>query len=250
MIKKSIFQFGIICVAFFIVLTIYQIGFVNRLIIPSPIDIIREFFELFFNRNFYSSAIITLYRVLLATIISLFFGITIGILLGHSKRTNEIIEPFLDFFRSIPISALFPVFMLFFGVGNLTKIALCVFATTLIIILNTSYGTKHSNKANINLANVYNRNWKFKIIHIVFPQSLPHIFAGIRTGVSISLVLIIFYEMFVGATDGLGYLIMDSKLQYNISEMYALILFLGLVGYGINKLILFYEKRAVNWTGK
>ena len=248
MINKNIYQFGILSIAFLLVLTIYQIGVVNRLILPNPTEIIKEFIGLFFDSTFYSSAILTLLRVFLATLISLFLGITLGLFLGHSKRSNEIIEPFIDFFRSIPISALFPVFMLFFGVGNLTKITLCVFATTLIIILNTSYGTKHSTNAHINLAKVYNRTWKFKMLHVVFPQSLPHIFAGIRTGVSISLVLIIFYEMFVGATDGLGFLIMDSKLKYNISEMYALILFLGFVGYGINKLILFYEKRMVHWT--
>ena len=84
---------------------------------------------------------------------------------------------------------------------------------------------------------------------VVFFETLPQSFVGVRTGISISLVVIIVAEMFIGATDGLGHRIIDAQISYNLPDMYGSILVTGAMGYGLNILFLAIENMLVHWSG-
>ena len=234
-------------VMFIVFFIIYYLGVFNSLMFPNPLVVLKNVFILLFELSFYVDFSVTFYRVVLAILLSVIVGVPIGLFIGYSKKVYLALEFIIDFFRSIPVSALFPIFMLLFGIGDMSKIFSSAWATTLIIIVNTSYGVKHATKSYLKMARVYRVGGWFRFVHIILPQALPHILSGVRIGLSISLIIVIIFEMFAGAVNGLGYAIMDAQLAYRIPEMYALILLIGVFGYLFNKVLLLFEKRTVHW---
>jgi NitT/TauT family transport system permease protein len=223
---------------------------VNPVLIPTPWAVIVKFAQLFYNGEIWRDLFATLYRLFFGFALSIVIGIPLGLVLGSSKRLSDSIEFPIDFLRSIPASALFPMFLLFFGIGDTAKISVVIFSCSLIIIIYTIYGVKNCKESRIKVAKVMKAD-KFSIFtKIIFPESLPHIFAGIRISVSIALILVVVTEMFIGTKYGLGKLIYDSHLMFRISTMYAAIFITGILGYVLNKIFLLVEARVFHWAGK
>jgi len=233
---------------FLVAILLFYLGIFNKLMFPNPIFVFQRLFELIISKEMYSNLFLTLNRVILGTCISILIGVPFGLVLGYFSKLYDVFEFIIDFFRSIPVTALFPLFMLFFGIGNTSKIMLGAWIATLVIIVNTSYGVRHANKAYLKLAKIYKTSKKYVFLDIVFPGALPSIFSGLRVGVSLVLVVVIVTEMFIGSVNGLGQSILNAQLKYEIPEMYALIIITGILGYILNKLFLILEKRTIHWT--
>jgi len=223
---------------------------VNPVLIPTPGDVAIKIWKLFYTGEIWLNLLSTIYRLLLGFVISLALGIPLGLLLGASKKIANSLEFLIDFFRSIPASALFPMFLLFFGIGDTANISVVVFSCTLVIIIYTMYGVKNAKDARIGMAKVLNAS-KFNIFtKIILPESLPHIFAGARISISIALILVVVTEMFIGTKCGLGMLIYDSQQMFRIPTMYGVILLVGAIGYGLNKVFVVIESKVFHWAGK
>jgi NitT/TauT family transport system permease protein len=85
---------------------------------------------------------------------------------------------------------------------------------------------------------------------VIFYETLPQTFVGLRTAVSLALVVIIVAEMFIGATDGIGHRIIDAQISYSLTDMYGSILVAGAMGYGLNLMLLTVERSLIHWSGK
>ncbi len=232
---------------FALAVIIYYLGIFNKLLFPNPAIILKEFVLLLTNKEIVSEFGLTFSRVLATVLISALIGIPAGLVLGYNKSLYRSFEFVIDFCRSIPPIALFPLFMLFLGIGDSSKIAYGVWVASLVILVNTSYGVFHLNKAYLKIAQVYNATKLYLFSHIIFPAALPNIFAGLRIGASLSLMAIIVTEMFIGSSNGLGHAILDAQLNYKIPQMYAIILMTGLMGYLINQVLMLIEKRTIHW---
>jgi len=223
---------------------------INPVLIPTPWTVMVKFAQLFFSGEIWSDLFATLYRLFFGLALSTVIGIPLGLLLGSSKRLSNSTEFLLDFFRSIPASALFPMFLLFFGIGDTSKISVVVFSCCLIIMIHTMYGVKNCKEARIKVAKVLKANKTAIFTKIIFPESLPHIFVGLRISISIALILVVVAEMFIGTKYGLGRLISDSHLMFRISTMYVAIFTTGILGYVLIKIFLLVETRVFHWAGK
>lgn len=247
--NNKIFSYLVIPVLLFVIwYIIYIFGIFNPLMFPNPIKIILEFFRLLSDKEMLFNITRTLWRVIGAIIIGALIGVPLGLLFGYFEKLYTIFEFVIDFFRSIPVTALFPLFMLFFGIGNLSKIVLASWMISLIILVNTAYGVRHSNKSHLKMAKVYGVKKSYLFTNVIFFGAMPYIFSGLRIGVSLALIIIIVTEMFIGAVDGLGYAILDAQLAYRIPEMYAIIILTGIIGYLLNRAFLFSEKKMIHWT--
>ncbi len=225
------------------------IKIVNPILFPSPIDVIEKLFLLLFKGEIWSDLFATCYRLILGFLLAVSIGTPLGLILGYFKKSFEYFEFIIDFFRSIPASALFPMFLLFFGIGDKAKLSVVIFSCSLIIIIYTIYGVKNCNEARIKSTKVMKAS-NFQIfIKIIFPESFPHIFAGLRISISIALILVVVTEMFIGTRFGLGKLIYDSHLMFQIPKMYSIIILTGVIGYLLNKLFLLIEKTIFHWEG-
>lgn len=246
--NNKILSYLVIPVLLFIIwYAIYIFRIFNPLMFPNPFNIMLEFFRLFSDNEILFDITRTLWRVIGAIIIGSLIGVPLGLLFGYFKRLYAMFGFVIDFFRSIPATALFPLFMLFFGIGNLSKIALTSWMISLIILVNTAYGVRHSNKSYLKMAKVYDVKKSYLFTNIIFFGAMPHIFSGLRIGVSLALIIIIVTEMFIGAVNGLGNAILNAQLIYDIPKMYAIIILTGVIGYFLNKIFLFIEKKQIHW---
>jgi NitT/TauT family transport system permease protein len=222
---------------------------VDAIFLPTPWSVIESMAEGFISGSLAKDMFVTIGRSLAGFLIAAAIGVPLGLLVGRIKMLSNATQPTIDFFRSIPATALFPLFLFFFGIGDKAKIAIVVYACSLIVLVNTAYGAMQVKRPRIFCAQVMGAG-RFDIFwKIIIPESAPGIFAGLRVALSLSFVLIVVTEMFIGTTVGLGYQIMNAQMVYRIPDMYAGIVVAGIVGYLANRSLLSVEARVLHWVG-
>ena len=192
----------------------------------------------------------TVYRTAASTLIAAVIAIPLGIVLSSSERLYRSLEFVIDFFRSTPASAMFPLFLVLFGVGDETKIAVAAFGAILVILFNVAYGVMNARKTRLLAAKVMGASRWRVLFDVMLLESLPQTFVGLRNGVSLALVIIVVAEMFIGSQDGLGHSVFEAQQLFDMPRMYAAIFAAGALGYGLNLLFLLIERRFVHWSGK
>ncbi|MFC3394192.1 ABC transporter permease [Brenneria rubrifaciens] len=222
----------------------------NPVLLPSPTETLSYLFHAFGDAGMRQDIASTLYRTLMAFAFAAAIGVPLGIILGSSETVYRSVEFLIDFFRSTPSSALIPLFLLIFGITDANKIAIAAFAAVLVILFNSAYGVMNAKKTRVMAAQVMGVSRWHIFKDIMLMESLAQTFVGLRTGVSMALVIVIVAEMFIGSENGLGHRIIDAQQIFNIRDMYASILITGALGYLLNLLFLLIEKRIVHWSGK
>lgn len=229
---------------------LYYLEIFSPLLFPSPIDVFADLSNLFFSGAINDDILVTLYRLVIGFALGIFFGVPFGLLMGSSKLFHDLFEFPLDFFRSLPVTALFPLFLLFFGVGDLSKIAMVFAFNFPVMVINSAYGVLHSSKKRILMAKSFGATKLFIFRKIIFWESLPQTFVGMRLALSISLIIVIVAEMFLGTQTGLGQKLFDAYSTNLVERLFAIILVIGLLGYFLNKIFLVIERRILTWKGK
>lgn len=223
---------------------------VDKNLLPSPFATLAETWRQIVDGDMIADFTATLYRVAYSFGISAVLGVPLGILLGANQTLYRSFEFIIDFFRSMPATAMFPLFLLLFGLGDFSKIAVAAFAGLLVILFNVAYGVMNARPTRMLAATSMGASRLRVFRDVIFYETLPQTFVGLRTGVSIALVVIIVAEMFIGAFDGLGHRIIDAQISYQLEDMYGSILAAGVMGYGLNLIFLLLENRLVHWTAK
>ena len=229
-----------------------KLNMVSSLFLPSPEKVAIEFFRLITlsEGNLLIDFLITAIRVFAAFIAACTLGIPVGLLMGYFKKVYDSLEFVVEFFRAIPPTALFPLFLLFFGIGDLAKISIAFWGGFLIVIINSMYGIKNANKLRIKAAVIMKASKVSLFTKVILPEAMPQIMAGMRTALSLTLILIVVVEMFIGTSVGLGHRIINAQLVYETPEMYSAIIMAGLLGFFLNKIFIILERRFVHWSGK
>ncbi|MEL6492937.1 MAG: ABC transporter permease [Cyanobacteria bacterium J06621_3] len=223
---------------------------VQPVLLPSPVSTFLALGTGVLGGDLLLDFWLTLYRTLYAFVIAAILGVPVGILLGSNERLYKSFEFLIDFFRSTPATAMFPLFLVVFGIGDFSKIAVAAFAGALVIFFNVAYGVMNTRKTRIMAAKAMGTpKWRI-FIDVIFFETLPQTFIGLRTAISLTLVVIIVAEMFVGSTNGMGQRIIDSQQVFDMPGMYASIIATGVMGYGLNQLFLLTENKFIHWKGK
>jgi len=223
---------------------------VDPVLLPPPTDTFRAMWTGMTKGKLGSDFMHTVERTVYATVIAAVIAIPLGIFLGASERLYRSVEFVIDFFRSTPATAMFPLFLLLFGLGEFSKISVAAFAAWLVIVFNVAYGVMNARQTRILAARSMGAGTLRIFKDVIFLETLPQTFVGLRTAVSVALVVIIVAEMFIGAVDGLGHRIIDAQISYQLTDMYGSILVAGAMGYGANLLFLVIEKVFVHWSGR
>ncbi|MBX9776160.1 MAG: ABC transporter permease [Xanthobacteraceae bacterium] len=223
---------------------------VDPVLLPSPGDTFRAMYKGMAGGRLSFDFVKTVERTVISTLIAAGSAIPLGIFLGASQRLYRSVEFVIDFFRSTPASAMFPLFLVLFGVGNETKIAVAAFGAALVILFNVAYGVMNARKTRILAARVMGASRVQVLTGVVLLESMPQTFVGLRNGVSLALVIVVVAEMFIGSTDGLGHRVFEAQQLFNMPDMYAAIFAAGALGYGLNLLFLVAERYFVHWSGK
>jgi ABC-type nitrate/sulfonate/bicarbonate transport system permease component len=225
-------------------------GLLNTKLVPAPGPTLVATWNALLTGTMAHDLLQTLIRVVYAFAFAAGIGVPLGILIGAKERIYRSIEFLIDFFRSTPSTAMFPLFMLIFGLGEEGKISLAAFAAFLIIVFNVAYGVLNARKTRILAARSMGASSLRIFADVIFLETLPQIFVGLRAGVSIALVVVVVAEMFIGGVDGMGHRIIEDQYSYNLKDMYGSLLVSGAFGYGLNYLFLLVERHFVHWAGR
>ncbi len=229
---------------------VVRLGFIKPILLPTPADTVAALITGLAGGPLLTDFAMTVWRTLQAFVIAAALGVPLGVLLGSNERAYRSVEFLIDFFRSTPSSALIPLFLLIFGVSDVNKVAIAAFGAFLIVIFNSAYGVINARKQRVMAARVMGASrWQiFK--DVLIWESLQPSFVGLRSAVSMALVIVIVAEMFIGSDTGLGHRIIDAQQVLNVKSMYAAILAAGALGYALNILFLIAERRIVHWSGR
>jgi len=221
-------------------------GLVDGTFLSPPSAVINAFFKLYLSGDLWVHLSSSLKRSLVGLLIAILLGTGLGIFLGWFKRFEYVLDPVFQTFRQMSAFALFPVFILFFGIGEVSKTVIIFWASLWPILLNTINGVKNVEQLLIDSAKSMGASQSFIFLKVVLPAAAPGIFTGIRLGGAYSILALVAAEM-IGADAGLGFLVLYSQETFNIPEMYAAIVGLALVGLGLNYALTFLEARVTGW---
>jgi ABC-type nitrate/sulfonate/bicarbonate transport system permease component len=229
---------------------VVRFGFIKPILLPPPADTITSLINGLAGGPLLKDFAVTLWRTCQAFMIAAVVGVPLGVVLGSNERAYRSVEFLVDFFRSTPSSALIPLFLMIFGVSDINKVAIAAFGALLIVVFNSAYGVINARKQRVMAAKVMGASrWQiFK--DVLIWESLQPSFVGLRSAVSMALVIVIVAEMFIGSDSGLGNRIINSQQVMNVRDMYASILAAGAMGYTLNVLFLMAERRIVHWSGR
>ncbi|WP_197318812.1 ABC transporter permease [Saccharomonospora sp. NB11] len=222
---------------------------------PPPTEILSQAVEVFFSGpagslfladTVFDDVLPSLGRVFGSWAIAVVLGVAVGTALGRSQKALDYTGPLLSFMRAVPPPALIPVFLVLFGIDNTMKIVTIVFGSIWPIILNTVDGVRSVNPLQQETARSFRTPRHYWVTMVVLPAAMPKIFAGMRLSLSLALILMVISEM-VGVTSGIGFQLIYAQQSYEFTTMWAWIVLLGILGYGLNALLLAVERRVLSW---
>ena len=229
---------------------VVRAGWIKVILLPTPAATLGALFSGLAGGALLLDFGVTVLRTLEAFLIAAVVGVPLGVLLGSNERAYRSVEFLIDFFRSTPSSALIPLFLLIFGVSDINKVAIAAFGALLLVVFNSAYGVINARKQRMMAAKVMGAT-RWQIFRdVLIWESLQPTFVGLRSAVSMALVIVIVAEMFIGSDNGLGHRIIDAQQVLNVKSMYAAILAAGVLGYALNVLFLSLERRIVHWSGR
>jgi ABC-type nitrate/sulfonate/bicarbonate transport system permease component len=214
--------------------------------IPPLTDILSTFADTWLFERVGSDVVPSLVRMGLGFAIAVLLGIGAGLLLGLSPRARRAAAPIVEFLRAIPPPALLPFAILVIGVGNSMKVFIIAFVCLWPILLNTIDGVIGVDPTLKETTRAYRIPARERLWRVMLPAAAPQIFAGMRTSLSLALILMVISEM-VASTNGIGYFVLQSQRTFAIPEMWSGILLLGILGYALNGAFVLIEKRVLRW---
>jgi ABC-type nitrate/sulfonate/bicarbonate transport system permease component len=185
-------------------------------------------------------------RTLLGFAISAVVGVVVGMLVGQVRALREWTSALFDFLRSLPTPLLIPVAIVLFGLSGTMVVAVIVTAAVWPVLINTSNATANLEPVLLDTAQVLKLRGPKLLLRVILPAVSPEIFAGMRTAISISLAVMVVAEI-LGASSGIGYFIANAQSSFAVTDAYAGVMVLCLVGWLLDTLFLWAERRVLKW---
>ncbi|MGW0618598.1 ABC transporter permease [Streptomyces sp. NPDC002765] len=172
-------------------------------------------------------------------------GIGLGVAVGRSRRAYALCNPVLQFARAVPPPALVPVFVVVLDFGTPMQITAIAFSAVWPVLINTAEGVRGTDPLRLDVAAVLRLDPVERLRFLLLPSALPHIFAGLRLSLSLSLILMVFSELLPGTADGIGFTLTDAQSRSDLLTVWAALLLLGVLGYVLNAVLLAVERRLL-----
>ena len=217
----------------------------NSKVLPTPDKVYKQLPQVF-NEGFYMHITASLYRILAGLLISFILGTAIGLIMGYHKGINKILNPLVYFTYPIPKTALLPVVMTLYGLGDGSKITIIVLITVFQVIVSVRDAVMNVEKENYNPLISLGASKLQLFYHITFPAILSEILTSIRLSIGTALSVLFFAEAY-GTSKGVGYFIQDAWTRINYLDMYSGILVLSSLGLLLFILIDFIESMVCRW---
>lgn len=188
-------------------------------------------------------------RALAGFALAVLVGVPFGLLIGASRTADAIFAPFLGFLRPIPPIALIPLFIFYFGIGEVSKVALIFITALWYITLSSASGVRATPGDLLLAARSLGLTERQIFRHVMLPAAMPQILTGMRVAMALCWALVVAAEL-IAAQTGLGYMIMDATTFFRIPVVYVGIGLIGLIGLALERSLIYLEHRLLHWQGK
>lgn len=239
-------------IAIGIVLVLWQVmpafGFVDTRSLPAFSEVVLGLIKIVLSGELLEHAAASFHRSLLGFLLAVAVAIPLGIFMGWFKRVEKIADPLVQLCRNTATLALYPVFILVFGLGELSKVGIIFWGSIWPILINTIDGVKTVDPLLVKAARSMAISRLSLFAHVILPAAVPAIITGLRISATRSIIILVAAEM-LGAHAGLGFLIFDARHKYEVEKMYAGILVLIMLGMSVNYLIVRLENYLTRWKG-
>ncbi|GIE96374.1 ABC transporter permease [Paractinoplanes rishiriensis] len=213
---------------------------------PPLERIIEVFPDTWTAERLQSDVLPSVLRLLTGYGIAVFTGILLGVLIGANPRLRALLEPTLEFLRAIPPPVLVPILVLIAGLGNPTKVLVIVVGGVWPVLLNTVEGVRGVDEVLADTCRSYRIGGWLRMRTFVLRAASPQIIVGARQALSISIIMMVIGEL-LGATNGLGYTVVEFQRGFQIPEMWSGVFVLGLLGVLLSLAFTLVERRVLNW---
>jgi NitT/TauT family transport system permease protein len=204
---------------------------------PSLLSVAQAFVDLTVSGILPHHVFDTVLRLLAGFFLAAVFGVALGVLMGRSRRMEDICLPLVSVMAPIPGLAYAPLFLLWFGLGNKSAVLLVAFVSSFSIIFNTWTGVKAVKEIWVRSAHAMGADDRRLFVKVIIPGALPYILTGLRLGLAQAWRILVGVEMLAAVPWGLGWMIFGAREFLNTDVMLAGVVVIGVIGLALEKLV-------------
>lgn len=223
-----------------------RLGWTDATFLPPLSEVLEAGWALARNGQLWEHTSYSLARALGGLFLALLYAIPLGLAIGWYERLGHALNPLIELLRNTAPLALLPVFLLLLGIGEVSKVAIVVYACSWPLLLNTIVAVRQVDPLLVKSARTMGASPRQLFLKVILPSSVPTIFVGIRLASATAILVLLAAEM-VGAKAGLGFLIIYAQYSFLIGDMYFGILTITLIGVALNYLLQRLERRLTAW---
>ena len=242
---------GVIAPAVFVGLIAFwevgsRIGFISDLVLPAPSEAFEAFLQLIETGMFWKHLSASLQRLVIGWICGTVLGVMVGMAIGLFSLARAALAPLVSAIFPIPKIALLPLFIIWFGIGEGSKVATILFGTFFPTVISTYGGVDNVDRNLIRMGQSFGLSWSSIVRKIILPGALPAILSGFRISASIAIILLVAAEM-IGAEFGIGAYILLAGSLFATDQLIAGVAMLSVLGLCFAWLIGRAEKYFLDW---
>ena len=228
-------------------------GWVKPLFVPSPMSIVTKFIQIwnegFTGTPFLEHVLISTLRVFGAFALACLIGLPLGLAMGMSPVMSGIFDPPIEFYRPIPPLAYLPLMIIWFGIGETSKVLLIFLSVFAPVVLGARSGVKSAAIEQIHAAYSFGASRWQVMRHVILPSAMPEILTAMRIGIGFGWTTLVAAEM-VAATKGLGYMVLTASQFLQTPVVILGIFIIAIIAFAFDMLVRFLERRLVPWKGR
>jgi len=222
------------------------LGFIDTRLFSSPLNILQAFFPLLLSGDLLYNTWVSVLRVTWGFIAGAIPGILLGMSMGLSPLVRSAVEPMIAATYPIPKLAIMPLILLIFGLGETSKIFTIAIGVFYLVVINTMAGVLGIDKIYLEVAKNFGASRKDFYLTVALPGALPMIFAGLKLGMGMALILIVAAEM-SAAKAGVGWMIWRAYDMFDIEQMFVALITLSVLGYFFSLVLDWMERLVLPW---
>lgn len=227
-------------------LIVSESGIVSKSLLPSPIGVLVTGIQMIGSGVLIDHTLASLQRVISGFFLALCIAIPVGLAMGMWEPLKKAIDPVIELLRPIPPIAIIPIGILWFGIGEFSKIFIITYAAFFPIVLNVIGGIQQVDPIHIKASQTLGANRLQVFYYVTLRSAIPYIIIGMRQGIGMAFISLVAAEL-IASNAGLGFLIQEARYLFRTDEVMVGMITIGLVGFLINRILLSIQNRLVRW---
>jgi ABC-type nitrate/sulfonate/bicarbonate transport system permease component len=216
----------------------------NPFLIPPPVVVIRTAIPMLLSGEIFADVSISMVRVLVGFVWGSLAGVVLGVLLGRIRLLHDLLDPIMELLRYLSPTAMIPIAVIWFGIGEMSKYFLIFWGTFFIVLINTTAGVWRAPIARQRAAECLGANRLQIFVMVVIPSAVPYIVTGMRVAMASSFMSIIPAEI-LAADSGIGYLLQKSSMLLQTNRIFVALLTICILGFAVDRVFRFLVDRVL-----